>query len=105
GGVRGGIFGFRGGITVRQQFDSATLSQLRAMPSETALALVTIDLKADATFFLLKASASRRWHARTARAEFEILTTGTKWYDTRATHGGGGRLDLTMHLSHPTCVE
>ncbi len=34
----------------------------------------------------------------TALGEFEILTTGPKWYDTRARAGGGGAIDLAMHV-------
>lgn len=83
---------------MRLAFDSSTLSQLRAMPSEVALALLAIDLKMDASFVPLKDSTSRRWHARTEQGEFEILTTGTKWYDTRAKRGGGGAIDLAVHL-------
>ena len=30
--------------------------------------------------------------------DFEILTTGPKWYDTRARKGGGGAIDLAMHV-------
>jgi hypothetical protein len=67
-------------------------------PSETALTWVAIDLKADTSFFPVKDSSSRRWHARTACGEFEILTTGSKRYDTRAKRGGGGAVDLVMHL-------
>jgi hypothetical protein len=26
------------------------------------------------------------------------LTTGPKWYDTRAGKGGGGAIDLAMHV-------
>ena len=33
-----------------------------------------------------------------SRGEFEILTTGLKWYDTRAKKGGGGAIDLAMHV-------
>jgi len=75
------------------------------MSSETALTLMTIDLKADASFVPVKDSASRRWHARTATGEFEILTTGTKWYDTRAKRGGGGAIDLAIHLCGLSFVE
>ena len=28
----------------------------------------------------------------------ELLATGPKWYDTRAEKGGGGAIDLAMHL-------
>ena len=34
----------------------------------------------------------------TVRGEFEILTTGAKWYDTRVRLGGGGAIDLAMHV-------
>ena len=37
-------------------------------------------------------------YASTALGDFEILTTGVKWYDTRACAGGGGAIDLAMHV-------
>ncbi|WP_255208805.1 hypothetical protein [Paraburkholderia youngii] len=30
--------------------------------------------------------------------EFELLLRGPKFYDTRAKRGGGGAIDLIMHL-------
>lgn len=30
--------------------------------------------------------------------QFELLVTPPKWYDTRAKKGGGGAIDLVMHL-------
>lgn len=90
---------------MRRSFEPSTLSQLRAMPSEVALALLAIDLKMDASFVPLKDSTSRRWHARTARGEFEILTTGMKWYDTRAKRGGGGAIDLAVYLCRLSFVD
>ncbi len=83
---------------MRGPFDRATLTRLREMASEDALALLTVDCKVDSTFEPVKAKHTRRWHARTARGDFEILTTGPKWYDTRAKIGGGGAIDLAMHL-------
>lgn len=56
------------------------------------------DIKADPTYVPAKNPGSRRWHARTSYGEFEILTTGHKWYDTRAKKGGGGAIDLAMHV-------
>ena len=90
---------------MRRSFDSSTLLQLRAMPSEVALALLALDLKADTSFVPLKDSASRRWYARTEQGEFEILTTGTKWYDTRAKRGGGGAIDLAVYLCELSFVD
>ena len=69
------------------------------MPSEDALALLAVYYKADPTYVPIKDSSSRRWHVTTASGDFEILTTGPhKWYDIRAKKGGGGAIDLAMHL-------
>ncbi len=85
-------------MMVRRSFDSATLTRLRAMPVGDALDLLSAHVKPDATYLPLKDGHSRRWHVSTARGEFEILATGVKWYDTRAQLGGGGAIDLAMHL-------
>jgi len=83
---------------VRRSFSSSTLARLRDLPSEVALRRLALDLKPDRTFIPLKDARSRRWHARTTRGDFEILTTGPRWYDTRARKGGAGAIDLAMHL-------
>ena len=68
--------------------------------------LLAIHYKADALYVPVKDSHSRRWHVLTACGEFEILTTGpAKWYDTRAKKGGGGAIDLTMHLLQVSFVQ
>ena len=91
---------------VRRSFDRATLRPLREMPSEDVLALLAIYYKADPTYVPIKDSRSRRWHAQTTAGEFEILTTGPhKWYDTRAKIGGGGAIDLAMHLLQLSFVD
>lgn len=90
---------------VRRSFDRATLTPLREMPSEDALALLAIFCKVDSTFQPVKQPTTRRWHARTSAGEFEILTTGPKWYDTRAKIGGGGAIDLAMHVLQVTFVD
>jgi hypothetical protein len=68
------------------------------MPSEDALALLATYCKLDLTYLPVKDLRSRRWHGRTAGGEFELLTTGPKWWDSRAGKGGGGAIDLAMHL-------
>jgi hypothetical protein len=90
---------------VRRSFDRATLTPLREMPSEDALALLAIYCRADPTFQPVKQATTRRWHALTGCGEFEILTTNQKWYDTRAKIGGGGGIDLAMHLLQLSFVE
>ncbi len=83
---------------MRRSFDRATLTPLREMRSEDALALLAIHCKPDSSYQPVKQPTTRRWHAHTSGGEFEILTTGTKWYDTRAKVGGGGAIDLAMHV-------
>lgn len=91
---------------MRRTFSRATLTSLRQMPSEDALAVLAIYYKADPTYVPVKDSRSRRWHVTTASGNFEILTTGpTKWYDTRAKKGGGGAIDLAMHLGQLSFVD
>jgi len=68
------------------------------MPAGDALALLATHARLDPTYVPVKDGHSRRWHVCTARGEFEILTTGGKWYDTRARLGGGGAIDLAMHV-------
>jgi hypothetical protein len=85
-------------MVARRSFSPALLTRLRQMPAGDALPLVAIAVKADPTYLPIKAGRSRRWHVRSARGDFEILTTGSKWYDTRARRGGGGAIDLAMHL-------
>ena len=90
----------------RRSFSPATLTSLRDIPSEEALRLLAIYYKADPLYVPLKDPRSRRWHVRTACGEFEILTTGpAKWYDTRAQKGGGGAIDLAMHLLKLSFVD
>jgi hypothetical protein len=90
---------------MRRSFDRATLTPLREMPSEDALTLLAIHCKADSTFQPIKNEISRRWHVRTTVGEFEILTTGSKWYDTRAKIGGGGAIDLAMYILQLSFVD
>jgi hypothetical protein len=67
-------------------------------PGEQVLPLLANYVKADPAYVPTKDLGSRRWHLRTEVGEFEILTTGAKWYDTRSLQGGGGAIDLAMHV-------
>src|SRR5450631_615373 len=83
---------------MRKAFDSVKLAQLRSLPAEAALRRIALGIKADSNYLPIKNSGSGRWHVFTDRGAFEILTTGPKWYDTRARRGGGGAIDLAMHV-------
>ena len=90
---------------MRRAINRSTLGRLREIPSAVALARLALHLKADTTYLPVKDADSRRWHAQTSVGDFEILTTGTKWYDTRAKTGGGGAIDLAMHVLEVSFVE
>jgi hypothetical protein len=90
---------------VARSFSPSMLVELREMPSERALTRIAIDVKVDPTYRPLRQPASRRWNIRTVSGEFEILTTGAKWYDTRAKKGGGGAIDLAMHVLQVSFVD
>jgi hypothetical protein len=90
---------------VRRSFDAATLSRFREMAGQDALALLAVYVKADLTYVPAKDPSTRRWHARTVNGEFELLTTGNKWWDTRAQKGGGGAIDLAMHVRGLSFVD
>ena len=89
----------------RRSFSASTLTRLRQMPACDALALLATHVKLDPTYLPVKDDHSRRWHASTTLGEFEILTTGPKWYDTRARAGGGGAIDLAMHVLDLSFVD
>jgi hypothetical protein len=90
---------------VHRTFSRATLASLREMPSEDALALLATYCKADPIYVPVKDAGSRRWHGRAACREFEVLTTGPKWWDSQARKGGSGAIDLAMHLLDLSFVD
>ncbi len=68
----------------RRSFDESILEQLRRMPSDQVLLRrLAIHLKPDRTDVPRKSPESRRWHLLTERGDFKILTTGSRWFDTR----------------------
>lgn len=83
---------------MRRRFSAATIDRLRNLPIEIALQVSATVVKADPAFIPTKDARTRRWNSLTELGDYEILTTGCKWYDTRAGVGGGGAIDLTMHL-------
>jgi hypothetical protein len=90
---------------MRKSFRATTLLHLRETPSDVALRSLAIYCKVDASFHPIKDIKSHRWHVRTEYGEFGILTTGLKWYDPRAKIGGGGAIDLAMHILQVPFVE
>ena len=78
--------------------DNSDLERWRRMEAHIALCSLADHAKKDVTFAPTSSAATTRWHASTGGCDYEILCTGTKFFDTRAQRGGGGAVDLAMHL-------
>ena len=78
------------------------LEIFRAMDCADALPFLADYCKQDRDFTALKNAHTSRWHVTAGGYDHEILTTGPKWFDTRANVGGGGAIDLAMHLHRIT---
>lgn len=78
--------------------DAEELRRWRGLDAATALSALADHAKPDPSFTPIKTKSTSRWHATAAGREFELLLTGPKFFDTRAEKGGGGAVDLAMHL-------
>lgn len=68
------------------------------MDAKLVLKAFSDHAKLDATYVPLKDKSTSRWHVNAKGREFELLLTGSKFFDTRAEKGGGGAVDLVMYL-------
>jgi hypothetical protein len=76
----------------------AELSRWRGVPAVDALTKLASYAKQDRAFVPVKDPRTTRWHATVQGREYELLLTGPKFFDTRIQRGGGGAVDLAMHL-------
>ena len=78
--------------------DNSTLQRLRCLPALDCLQALGAHLKVDRTYVPRSAIATQRIHVSAAGRDWELLVEGEKFYDTRGQVGGGGAIDLVMHL-------
>lgn len=84
---------------MRKNFDDVTLARLRSVRPDGALAAVGLTVRRDVFYVPSKDSSSCRIHVSDERGGvFELIVTGTKWFDQAAAVGGGGAIDVTMHV-------
>lgn len=81
-----------------RRFDDARIEYLRGVPVLDVLDALGMYWKRDATFNPLKDKTTVRVHVSLGGAVVELLATGAKWYDVQNELGGGGAIDLAMHL-------
>lgn len=78
--------------------DNFTLERWRSLDAARVLSALAEHAKVDAAYTPAKSALSSRWHATVGGQDFELLLTGPKFWDTRSATGGGGAIDLVMHL-------
>lgn len=81
-----------------RSFDVRTLTRLRSVPVRQALDALGLFVKADNDFSPVKNQATVRLWVSVDATVYEVLVTGEKWFDARDERGGGGPIDLCMHL-------
>lgn len=82
----------------RRVVDNLTLARWRELEAVDVLCAVAEHVKQDADFRPQKSSRTTRWHASVGGLDYEIVCTGPRFMDTRASQGGGGAVDMVMHL-------
>lgn len=82
----------------RRAVDNFDLARWRSLDAALVLSSLADYAKRDRDFAPRTSLASTRWHAAVSGNEFELLCNGPKFFDCRANRGGGGAVDLAMHL-------
>ena len=77
-----------------------SLARWRALDATSALQAIAQHAKKDISFAAVKDPSSSRWHATVDGVEYELILTGPRFWDCRASVGGGGAIDLVMYLAH-----
>ena len=81
-----------------RNFRHEVLDKLRSMSVRQAVSLLGLYCKQDREFQPVKNKLTVRLHVSVGGQVRELLVTGEKWYDSQKKRGGGGAIDLTMHL-------
>jgi hypothetical protein len=81
------------------------LEHLRNLEAVRVVCACATHAKRDLTFEPTTAAETERWHVNAGGCESELLLRGPKFCDTRAKKGGGGAIDLVMHLYRVSFME
>lgn len=89
----------------RKAVDNSTLARWRALDASMVVLCIADHAKQDVTFVPRKSLGTTRWHVTANGTDFELLCTGPRFLDTRSNRGGGGAVDLAMHLHGVSFTE
>lgn len=78
--------------------DNSSLQRWQAMDAAETLQALAEWAKQDRSFRERTAKGTTRWHVCVQGKEYEVLCSGSKFFDLRQQTGGGGAVDLAMHL-------
>lgn len=78
--------------------DNLSLSRWRSLNARAALCELADHIKEDRTYRPIGAVGTERLHVSAGGHDWELLVSGPKFFDTRTRQGGGGAVDLAMHL-------
>lgn len=89
-----------------RSFPPDMLDALRALSLAETLQRLGLFWKRDPTFKPDKSQDTERLYIDSDSGHIiELVVTWPKWYDTHAKKGGGGAIDLAMHLCDLPFVE
>jgi hypothetical protein len=86
-------------------YQQAQIARLRAIDLEDVFDILGLYAKLDATYNPIRNRHSRRYHVSVNHTVYELLITEDKWYNCHTRTGGGGAIDLTMHLYREKFIQ
>lgn len=86
------------GDVMARLVDDRTLEQWRALDALYVLTRLGCYTKRDVSFHPITATHTARYNVNANERDWELLLTGSKFWDTRAKKGGGGAIDLAIYL-------
>ena len=82
----------------KKKFSDEELKRLREMPLLKALDALELHYQHDPDYKPRKSQESMRVIVSVKDLVYTLQLTGMRWYDMHSKDGGGGAIDLTMHL-------
>jgi hypothetical protein len=79
--------------------DESLLERWRSLDAAQVITAIADYAKPDPTYVPVKTERSSRWHANVNGRDVELLLTGPKFWNARECVGGGGAIDLVIHLT------
>lgn len=84
---------------MKKRFPDELIDKLRKISLEEVAEALSYYCKVDTRFVPIKDKKTKLYNIVTPRGEFHIIVTGEKWFDEQRKVGGGGAIDLIMHIT------